>query len=38
VNRFREEGVQREAERIGERYNDLVVYGVLAPEWVQQGA
>ena len=35
---FREEGVQREAERIAERYNDLAVYGVLAPEWVQQGA
>jgi ribosomal-protein-serine acetyltransferase len=33
---FHEEGVQREAERIGERYNDLVVYGLLAREWVQQ--
>jgi ribosomal-protein-serine acetyltransferase len=35
---FREEGVQREAELIGERYNDLAVYGLLAPEWVEQGA
>ena len=32
---FREEGVRREAERIGERYNDLAVYAMLAPEWVQ---
>jgi ribosomal-protein-serine acetyltransferase len=35
---FREEGVQREAELIGDRYNDLAVYGLLAPEWVQQDA
>ena len=35
---FREEGVQREVERIGERYNDHAVYGLLAPEWVQQSA
>jgi len=35
---FREEGVQREAERIGERYNDLAVYGLLAAEWVQDPA
>jgi ribosomal-protein-serine acetyltransferase len=33
---FREEGVVREAERIGERYNDLAVYGILAREWVQE--
>jgi ribosomal-protein-serine acetyltransferase len=35
---FREEGVQREVERIGDRFNDLAVYGLLAPEWVQQDA
>jgi ribosomal-protein-serine acetyltransferase len=35
---FREEGVQREAEQIGERYNDLAVYGLLAREWVQDPA
>jgi ribosomal-protein-serine acetyltransferase len=33
---FREEGVRREAERIGDRYNDLVLYAILAPEWVQE--
>jgi ribosomal-protein-serine acetyltransferase len=31
---FREEGVRREAELIGDRYNDLAVYAILAPEWV----
>ena len=30
---FREEGVLREAERVGERYLDSVVYGVLASAW-----
>jgi ribosomal-protein-serine acetyltransferase len=30
---FRHEGVRREAERHGDRYLDLVVYGMLAPEW-----
>jgi ribosomal-protein-serine acetyltransferase len=35
---FREEGVRREAERIGDRYHDLAVYAMLAPEWVQEDA
>ncbi|USB31932.1 GNAT family protein [Paenibacillus sp. YPG26] len=30
---FTEEGVIRQAERNGERYNDHVVYGILASEW-----
>ena len=33
---FREEGVRREAERVGDRYHDLVLYAILAPEWVQE--
>jgi ribosomal-protein-serine acetyltransferase len=33
---FREEGVRREAELIGDRYNDLAVYAILAREWVQE--
>lgn len=28
----------REAERIGERYNDLAVYAILATDWVQEDA
>ena len=35
---FRDEGVRREAERIGDGYKDLVVYAMLAPEWVQEDA
>jgi ribosomal-protein-serine acetyltransferase len=30
---FREEGVRRDAERHGERYLDLVLYAMLAPDW-----
>ncbi len=30
---FREEGVRRHAERVGERWLDIVVYAVLASEW-----
>jgi ribosomal-protein-serine acetyltransferase len=30
---FREEGTLREVQRIGDRRTDLVVYGMLAPEW-----
>jgi ribosomal-protein-serine acetyltransferase len=30
---FREEGIRRDAERHGERFLDIVVYAVLAPDW-----
>jgi ribosomal-protein-serine acetyltransferase len=30
---FAQEGVRREAERHGERYLDLVLYAMLAPDW-----
>ncbi len=30
---FVEEGIRREAERVGERYLDLVLYGMLRPAW-----
>jgi ribosomal-protein-serine acetyltransferase len=32
---FRQEGVARQAERIGDRYEDSVVYSMLATEWSQ---
>jgi ribosomal-protein-serine acetyltransferase len=32
---FREEGTVREAERVGERFFDHVVYGMLARDWNQ---
>jgi ribosomal-protein-serine acetyltransferase len=30
---FVEEGVRRDGERFGDRYVDLVVYSMLAPDW-----
>jgi ribosomal-protein-serine acetyltransferase len=30
---FREEGVRRRAERVGDRYLDLVLYAMLAADW-----
>jgi ribosomal-protein-serine acetyltransferase len=35
---FEQEGVLREAERVGDRYQDLVVYGMLAPTWRARAA
>jgi ribosomal-protein-serine acetyltransferase len=35
---FRAEGVRRQAERHGDRYLDLVVYALLAPEWTSRAA
>jgi ribosomal-protein-serine acetyltransferase len=35
---FRVEGVRRDAERSGDRYRDLVVYALLAPEWTSRAA
>ena len=35
---FREEEVLRGAELVGGRYLDLVVYGILAPDWVREAA
>jgi ribosomal-protein-serine acetyltransferase len=35
---FSEEGVLREAERVGDRYVDLVLYAMLARDWSGPGA
>lgn len=35
---FTREGTVRGAERIGDRYLDLVIFGLLAPEWAPAGA
>lgn len=33
---FREEGTLRQAERVGERYLDTVLYGLVASDWQRQ--
>jgi ribosomal-protein-serine acetyltransferase len=35
---FREEGVLRQAQRVGDRWLDLVVYAMLAPDWAARAS